>query len=77
MMLLCWTVSRMYLIDVSDTVTDFNTEVIHLTVIWRQQENNRMRDRKQEAQSLMEIQIEDIFREPQKYSRTEKARKNQ
>lgn len=77
MMLLCWTVSRMYLIDVSDTVTDFNTEVIHLTVIWRQQENNRMHDRKQEAQSLMEIQIEDIFREAQKYSRTEKARKNQ
>lgn len=67
----------MYLIDVSDTVTDFNTEVIHLTVIWRQQENNHMCDWKQEAQSLMEIQIEDIFRETQKYSKREKAGKNQ
>lgn len=67
----------MYLTDVSDTVTDFNTEVIPLTVIWRQQENNHMCDWKQEAQSLMETQTEDIFREAQKYSKREKAGKNQ
>lgn len=67
----------MHLTDVSDTVTDLNNEVIHLTVIWRQQENNHMCDWKQEVQSLMEIQIEDIFRETQKYSKREKAGKNQ
>lgn len=77
MMPLYWTVSRMHLIDVGDTDTDFGTEVIHLTVMWRQQENNHMCDRKQEAPSLMEIQMEDILRETQNYSKTEKAGKNQ
>lgn len=77
MMPLYRTVSRMHLIDVGDTDTDFGTEVIHLTVMWRQQENNYMCDRKQEAPSLMEIQMEDILRETQNYSKTEKAGKNQ
>lgn len=77
MMPLYRTVSRMPLIDVGDTDTDFSTEVIHLTVMWRQQENNHMRDRKQGAPSLMEIQMEDILSETQNYSKTEKAGKNQ
>lgn len=77
MMPLYRTVSRMHLIDVGDTDTDFSTEVIHLAVMWRQQENNHMCDRKQEAPSLMEIQMEDILRETQNYSKTEKAGKNQ